>query len=538
MKRKRKKRILTIFFAALWTAFSLFPENAWAEGENGSEIQARLCAVSGETAEKIEFGQFTVLEFTLPRNLEVKAELFLPNLDRSLGCLYAVSFQEHMRNQGSLGAPDYEWKRKMEEEEIQGELETFSISGFYEKTSRISGIGSSDESISNYLIWKGQYVPVDEAYPRYVKPGSYEIRITPLDSSFASQAVSVPLVIRGSGEMESLSQEDVRTVLEREKTYFPREHMHVLDVWMEPQNCRVSLKTGELLWQEQDIAAEEGGMIPFVRYHRNGKYYPDQGLNLAGLGDLWTHSYSYFADIYRMDVIVYLPGGQVLNFGKEYRRGWQNYDDDRYRLGETEDGFVLQIPEGGEVFFNSEGRPVRIARADGSELHLAYAGGRLYRVSSDTERLSFSYKGDRLTKVSNDRGEKIQFFYEDGSKEVAEVSREDARSRYQYDDHHQLLKVLDETGNPRMEAVYGTYSNITGRAKAEFLRLPEENFSCTFAYDESGKRNICQVKDGNTLVMTYKENYGAEYQNCSWMLYDKQGSLLRSSEASGKTDVY
>ncbi len=544
MKKNIKKRVFSIILAVSAVLFSLPFQRVQAGTENPEAIQARLCTVFGESISAMKFGQFACLEFTLPQDLDVKVELCLPKSEDSLGCLYAVFYGEHLKNRGSRGLPDYEWKRRIEEEELRSELKTLSVRGAYEKAERIWGMGartedSSGESMTNYLIWKGQYVPVREAYPRYVKPGNYELRITPLDPGFGSLAVRIPLTVSGSGEGERLTQEDVQTVLEREEQSFPLEHMHVLDILTEHPNCRVDLGSGELIWREPDIPAGGEGELPFERFHHAGQYYNDKGLNIAGLGDLWTHSYSYFADIYRMDIMIYLPEGKILNFQKVYRKGWQCFGSEPYFLEEAENGFVLKTPEGEEISFHENGRAVRIRQADGSELRLSYAPDRLIQVSSDTDRLFFTYDKERLVKVTSDLGAKITFFYQGESGNVAEsVSESGAHVRYEYDGKGQLSKVWDGAGDLRMEALYGEYSNMTGRAKAESLWLPGEDLRLTFSYDDSKKRNICRKKNGGSLAMSYEGNQGYEYETCTWMLFDEQGQLLRISDPAGKTTVY
>ncbi len=536
MKQNRKKRILAMILLVFLAALSLSPEAVQAERENSGEIQARLCTLSGEAMETMKFGRFACLEFALPQDLEVKIELCLPNYGEPLGCLYGVFYGEHLKNQGSRGMPDYEWKRQMEEEELRSGLETLSLRGFYEKTERLFGTG---HPFSNYLVWKGQYVPRGESYPRYIKPGSYELRIMPLDTSFRSQEVRIPLTVRGGGEEGILTEEDVQAVLDREESAFPLEHMHVLDTLAEHRNCRVDLRTGELLWQDLDIRTDEEGGLPFARFHHAGQYYNDQGLNIAGLGDLWTHSYSYFADIYRMDIDIYLPKGEILNFQKVYRKGWQCFGDRPYTLEEGEEGFILRTPEGDKITFNDSGQASRILKADGRELRLSYVSDRLVQVFSDTDRLFFSYDKERLVKVTSDLGAKVEFCYQGESGNVAESLPEDGTStRYEYDEKGQLGKVWRGAGDLEMEVSYGEYSNITGRAKAELLRLPKEDLQLTFSYEDSEKMNICRKKGGGALALAYGENYSSEYANGTWMLFDKDGQLMRSSDPTGKTTVY
>lgn len=533
MRRRNRNLMAAVIGMSMALLFSLrLGEIQTDAKETDADSSKAWCStLLGENVLEMNFGEYTCFHFLLPRDEEVKIEIWHSNDVRPLGCLYGISYPMDLSNEGSRGFPIYKQNRTLREEIQTERLETLSTHGTYQKANRIPGMEGE-----NLLIWKGQYVPADEEFPRYVQPGSYEIRITSLDFGCSGEVLVVPIQILGSGEGGRLTKEDIESVMQREET-FPMEHMHVLDTLIDPEHCEVSLLSGELLWEEKDFSGEEG-KLPFSHYHRAGRYYPDQGLDIAGMGDLWTHSYSYRAEIYRMDIQIYLPRGESISFSREYRKGWQPWGEGElpYRLDETENGFLLYVPTGGSVFFNSEGKATQIVQADGSKIRLMYSGERLYRVTSDTDHLNFQYKNERLVRVTNANGEQVDFTY--GEEELASAVLPDGtKLSYTHDEKHQLLQV-DRNDELEMAVEYGEYSTMTGRAKVSVLRMPGEGLHRIYSYDEKEKEHMYREKDGGGLSVSYENEYGADYEGCIWTLYDRRGNKIRSSDSSGKTIVY
>lgn len=225
--------------------------------------------------------------------------------------------------------------------------------------------------LHNYLIWKGQFVTAPGGIPQYAPPGEYEIRITPTMASLSKHTASIFFTIKGSGASGEVTEEDIQRILQREREFFPGESSGFPALVTLKSGDPVDLLSGALNWSYQDLLVEGKEPLNFTRTYVSSMRNRD----ISGLGNGWTHPYSYFADMYRHDISVYMPGGGVINYQKIYGGGFQTTEGNEYALIETGDGgFILSSDRGKTITFNSDGRATRVEESNGVVTTLEYSG--------------------------------------------------------------------------------------------------------------------------------------------------------------------
>ena len=531
MRDKMRKGFAGGVFLIVCLVLFVFVEKVWAAPE-----EPHLPFVRAGEPTVLKYGSYVCLAFTLPEDGKMKAEMYYSNGVR-MGTLYGISYYGCVSDNGLDG---YEWKKGHSEELLKG-MEGLELRPAYKKMYGFQGIGEPETGLpsgmdSNYLIWKGQYIPEEEQYPRYVQPGRYVIRLSPLKPAHVWEPIQMEIVVTGSGEEGALTKEDVERVTERELTDFSHEPVHVEDLFPDIEKGFVDMKNGTLWWRETDLKAEEENELKFERIYHSLEF-DLENRSCVGLGNGWTHTYSYFAEIYRTDMVIYTAGGERLNYTKVYREGWQTYPGDPFFLEEGDECFLLYEPDGDVVTFDLEGHAVQIVSSDGTVTELEYEGNYLSKVSEGEKSLTFLYNGEYLSEVKDQKGRSISFQYQ-GNGDLAGVRTEGGNTlHYTYDEYHNLLTAADGNGEKELIVSYERSMGI-GRVSLVNSFQIAGRAERTYSYNSDREGKTCTEKErgGGTRVLFSTDTYWPE-QN-KWSLYNKRGKLIRETEDSGKTTVY
>lgn len=487
----------------------------------------------------LKFGSYSCLAFTLPESGKIKAEIYYSNGIR-MGTLYGISYYGCVNY---IGYDTYEWKEGSKEELLKG-LEGLEIRPIYEKLYGFQGIAELESGLpfgmySNYLIWKGQYIPNEEQYPRYVQPGKYVIQISPLKPSVDLEPVCLEVMIKGSGKDGALTKEDVELMRERELTDFPHEPIHIADMFSDTEKGYVDMRDKALWWRHTDLTAEEDDELEFKRiYHSLSIIWND--FDSAGLGMGWTHNYSYSARIFRRDIIIRMEGDRELSFSKNYTGEWvANWEHTPYTLTMGENCFWLHEPDGRIVTFDMEGRAIQIETRDGKIIRLEYEEKLLSKVSEGEKCLSFTYVGERLYKVTDQKGRSVSFDYEgETRKNLVEVHNGDGGTLcYTYDEKHDLLTAVDARGEVELEASYEPCMDVGSNSQVASFWM-QGSPKKLYTYEGDWEMNTVTEKEegGGTRVLVYKVGY--QYEENAWSLFDEDGELVRETDFAGRTTVY
>ena len=489
----------------------------------------------------LSYGSYACLTFNLLEPGEMKAELYYAN-GICAGILYGISYQDAIKHTAQLNPSAYEWKEERQKEPWE-EMGRLCLRPDYKGLYRFQGIaqpedGSANGDDVNCLFWKGQYIPVEQQYPRYAQPGRYEIRISSLKPSKVQENICFSITIVGSGENGTLTQDDSEELQEREALEFIHEPLHIEDLFLDTEKGFVNMENGTLRWSETDLYAEKEDELSFERMYRSQEFFGEY-LNFAALGVGWTHTYSYYAEIFRSNMVVFTPDGSKMNYTKEYNNGWQTYPGSPYVLEEGDECFLLYEPDGDVVTFDMDGHAVKIEASDGRVTELTYKWDRLIQVQEGEKSLTFTYKGDYISTVTDQKGRSVSFSYRGSEeKELLKVRQVDGGNiRYSYDEKHNLQKALNDQGEAELEASYETSMTI-GRVSQVISFRQSQMTEKTYAYDAGMDGYICVEKDedGSKRIFHSKTDYWPERD--AWALYDNNGVLIRETSVSGKTTIY
>ena len=261
--------------------------------------------------------------------------------------------------------------------------------------------------IHNYFVWCGQYYDSLTGSQVYAPPGNYEIRITPTYTSQQNLIRKIPFTIVGGEGGSEVTNEDILRMIIQEREIFPNLFSGFPSLRYVYNGDPVDLLSGALRWSYQDLLVEGKEPLQFERTYVSSL----RNRNDFGLGNGWTHTYSYFADIYSSDVKVILPEGGAINFSLSFDESYSADDGNEYSLIKDGDGFILSSDRGKTIWFNGDGRATKIEESDGTITTLENSGDKLTKVSTDTGSFSFTYDGDRLVSVTDNSGRSVAFGY-------------------------------------------------------------------------------------------------------------------------------
>ena len=205
-----------------------------------------------------------------------------------------------------------------------------------------------------------------------------------------------------------------------------------------------------------------------------------------GLGNGWTHTYSYFADILSSDVRVFFPEGGVVEFALDYDGSYTASDGNEYSLHKNGDGFLLSSTGGKQVWFNGDGTASKVSYPDGTVINIENSAGKPSKVTTKTGSLYFSYSGGHLVSVKDDSGREVTYEY--SGSDLSRVINPDGDSMtYTYDENHNMLTATNLNGALVLENTYDDYYRVStqkmpGRIYHErLLRLSWQCF-CSMAH--------------------------------------------------------
>lgn len=295
-----------------------------------------------------------------------------------------------------------------------------------------------------------------------------------------------------------------------------------------PESGEVNLATGQLYLEQLDFPGGEESPMEFTRYYLSPDHVQDREGNYTGLGNYWAHSYFYYADIFRMNVIIYFPDGSTQNWYQEYRRGWQTSDEIAYTLEETGEDFLLTGPEGEKVLIGSDGWAKEITRPDGSVVELSYEDGKLSRVTEGENWLEFEFAGDYISSVTDSAGNTVSY-EQDSLGNLVSTQGEESSWLYAYDEHRNrytgsnLTLMTDGAGTPLLEAKFAAGIEVGDACQVRSMKAAGQP-AFSFSYRPYDGINICTEENGNSLVLMYEWLVEDVY---TWTWYDAQGNVMR-----------
>lgn len=242
--------------------------------------------------------------------------------------------------------------------------------------------------IHNFIVWKGEVIQNLGDTPAYLQPGNYTIQIIPKAQSLLP--ITLPFVIGGSGADGALTEEDILGAIYRDMVYFPGFSSGYPSLKFCTGGDPVDLLSGSLNWTYTDLTLDGKHPLTFTRTYLSGMREIDD----SGLGNGWSHNYSYRAEMFEGNVDVYLPGGGHIYYYLEYDNTYTTNKGNAWHLEDWGEGYRMYHDNGQEVYFDGDGYAVRIAEAGGNVITLTYEGGRLSTVSNTSGSFHFSYSGE------------------------------------------------------------------------------------------------------------------------------------------------
>ena len=239
--------------------------------------------------------------------------------------------------------------------------------------------------------------------------------------------------------------------------------------------------TGEKTQTEQDW--NDGGVHPlhWVRHFRS------YGVPAAGLGENWSHPYASRLVVSGAEAIVRLSDGGVALFRPDAASGTWRSDSGLDQLVGTAQGWLFtDVKNERQMLFQTgTGLLLSITERNGWQLSLAYAAGRLARVTNAFGRrlvLAYDTQG-RLSLVTLPDGNQIRYGFSGTGQLDSAVYPDGSFRRYVYEDTrwpNALTGIFDEAG-----VRYATFAyDAAGRA-VQTLYVGGVN-SFTLSYATSG----------------------------------------------------
>jgi RHS repeat-associated protein len=308
----------------------------------------------------------------------------------------------------------------------------------------------------------------------------------------------------------------------------------------------INLTTGNMYTQQEDLAYPSGfGRFGFTRT------YNSQSTSQGPLGLGWTHPFEYELKELRPGVIRVRNGAGNVRFYEPVAAGSSTYRvaapaRDTSTLVKHAAGFTEMEREGLRREFDSQGHLLTIVTRAGWTTTLAYADGRLARVTDPGGRtLVLSYNGEgRLTRVEGPGGLFAQYDYDGQGRLVSVSDGLGARWTYTYSDTTpaRLTSVRDANGHVVEQHTYDAAGRVVAFTQADgvkALALEYVDSSHTRITDSLGRQTTYTFGVfGDLPLVTQVDGPCPCGQPDTTITYDARGRSLQEMDALGHTMQY
>ncbi|MEX2553827.1 MAG: RHS repeat-associated core domain-containing protein, partial [Actinomycetota bacterium] len=228
---------------------------------------------------------------------------------------------------------------------------------------------------------------------------------------------------------------------------------------------KVNLANGNLVLSQSDLSIAGLGLDLSIS-HTYNSLLKDQETS-AGKG--WRlSSDTRLAPLPNGSVMLHGAGGEAILFEPQGGggAGFKEPTELDAKLTHEGVGYLLAFDGGGELRFDSQGRPSSQKDRSQNELRFSYAGG-IPTSILDTRRraLDFESSDGLITEVQDSAGRTHTYSYQDG-RLAAYTDPIGYQTHYTYDAQGRLTRVTDPAGT-QSAFTYDQYGRVTSIAKAD-----------------------------------------------------------------------
>lgn len=397
-----------------------------------------------------------------------------------------------------------------EENGSEGKLETRTLA-----EGNIDDSAKGVEYIHNFIAWKGDVVPDGGGAPVPLEQGIYMIVFEPKDPSVAAYKGYLPFIVADPSTDPAKMQEKAQALTDPLNLQ-----------WGDPVNAI----NGNLAWEYKDLQVEGDEPLYFSRL-----YNSINAEDTFGIGNGWSHTYAYKAELNKSYANVTLASGDSVYFEVDYDGTFSHPRGCPYEFKKSGGSFILLNKRTNEqVLFDSKGYPTEMIDAKGRSTTIEQTGGKLQSVSNSTGTLTFTYNGENISSVSDDAGRMVTYTYSGG--DLAKTINPDSDSlKYTYDGDHNLIKVENFNGTIYMTNVYD------GSHRVIEQYLPERGTSF-YEYDLEAGINRYRDENGKEAAIQYDENHRITEETTNdgtrTFRYDKLDRVIEETDRRGSTYSY
>ncbi|MDF2836649.1 MAG: hypothetical protein K0Q63_2289, partial [Paenibacillus sp.] len=340
-------------------------------------------------------------------------------------------------------------------------------------------------------------------------------------------------------ELEDLTHEKIANRLK-----------HPSPLWWDP----INLATGDFIFSHSNMSLSAIMPLDFtLTYHSRDKYN-----GAVGVG--WHHSFDWRLVPYGEDALkVISPEGAQYVFEEmsdgHYRTPAGTYET----LTRNADGtFQMATPQRTAYTFREDGNLLRITDANGNRINLTYEGAVLKKVDTLGASMSFGYgTAGKISSVTDQTGRTVSYEYDPLTHDLLAMKLPDGGAiRYEYDDKHQITKIIDPNNTATLENRYDdegrvVYQKDFSGAAGTIAYDPEArktvttdplNRVKTFEFDERFRQTAIHYPDGTTERFEYDANDNmilyTDRNGEDWTYtYDTLGNLLQQTDPLGHTST-
>lgn len=284
-----------------------------------------------------------------------------------------------------------------------------------------------------------------------------------------------------------------------------------------------------------------------------------QGESMTIFGESWNHSYNYYLTEYDnvsfQGVTVTYPDGRLVTFtGSSLTPESGVFET----LTKTADGYTLAFKDLSEVYFNTDGNPVRIEDPNDNALTLTYGNvtpfvnmSELISIKADGGReITFDYNDNGLVSQMNAPEGKVYKFSYSGEDDLIEITDGNSGiAKYQYENHAATVKTTPKGHNAyantydserrvTKQVAGATYTQNYAYLSGQTVVTDLNSTSATYNYNSDNL--LSSLVDENGETMTYDYNSDKKVikltdpeGNITEYNYDSDGNQIYEKDAAG-----